>query len=51
MFVSAIVPAGGRGLRLGADRPKQFLDIGRGRTMVEMSIEALRRTFPICDQG
>jgi 2-C-methyl-D-erythritol 4-phosphate cytidylyltransferase/2-C-methyl-D-erythritol 2,4-cyclodiphosphate synthase len=40
MFVSAIVAAGGRGLRLGADRPKQFLDIGEGRTMIELSLEA-----------
>ena len=40
MFVSAIVAAGGRGLRLGADQPKQFLEIG-GRSILEMSIEAL----------
>ena len=41
MFVSAIVAAGGRGVRLGADRPKQFLDIGDGKTMIELSLEAL----------
>src|SRR5262245_29548578 len=41
MFVSTIVAAGGRGRRLGADRPKQFLDIGYGKTMIEMSLEAL----------
>jgi 2-C-methyl-D-erythritol 4-phosphate cytidylyltransferase / 2-C-methyl-D-erythritol 2,4-cyclodiphosphate synthase len=41
MFVSAIVAAGGRGLRLGADRPKQFLDIGQGKTMIELCLEAL----------
>src|SRR5262245_39811198 len=41
MFVSAILAAGGRGLRLGADRPKQFLDIGQGKTMIELSVEAL----------
>ena len=40
MFVSAIVAAGGKGLRLGADRPKQFLDIG-GRSMLESSVGAL----------
>lgn len=40
MAVSAIIAAGGRGLRLGADRPKQFLDLG-GRSILEMSIAAL----------
>ena len=40
MFVSAIVAAGGKGLRLGADRPKQFLDIG-GQSMLESSVGAL----------
>src|ERR1044071_9922870 len=40
MPVSAIIAAGGRGLRLGADRPKQFLDLG-GRSILEMSIAAL----------
>ena len=40
MYVSAIIAAGGRGLRLGADRPKQFLDIG-GRTMLQASVAAL----------
>jgi 2-C-methyl-D-erythritol 4-phosphate cytidylyltransferase/2-C-methyl-D-erythritol 2,4-cyclodiphosphate synthase len=40
MFVSAIIAAGGRGLRLGADRPKQFLEIG-GRSMLEASVGAL----------
>jgi 2-C-methyl-D-erythritol 4-phosphate cytidylyltransferase/2-C-methyl-D-erythritol 2,4-cyclodiphosphate synthase len=40
MFVAAIIAAGGRGVRLGADRPKQFLDIG-GRSILEMSIAAL----------
>jgi 2-C-methyl-D-erythritol 4-phosphate cytidylyltransferase/2-C-methyl-D-erythritol 2,4-cyclodiphosphate synthase len=41
MFVSAIIAAGGRGVRLGADRPKQFLDIGNGKTMIGLSLEAL----------
>ena len=40
MYVSAIVAAGGRGVRLGADRPKQFLDIG-GRSILETSVGAL----------
>jgi 2-C-methyl-D-erythritol 4-phosphate cytidylyltransferase/2-C-methyl-D-erythritol 2,4-cyclodiphosphate synthase len=40
MHVSAIIAAGGRGLRLGADRPKQFLEIG-GRSILEMSVAAL----------
>lgn len=40
MHVAAIIAAGGRGLRLGADRPKQFLDIG-GRSILEMSVAAL----------
>ena len=40
MFVSAIIAAGGRGLRLGADRPKQFLEIG-GRSILETSVAAL----------
>jgi 2-C-methyl-D-erythritol 4-phosphate cytidylyltransferase/2-C-methyl-D-erythritol 2,4-cyclodiphosphate synthase len=41
MFVSAIVAAGGRGVRLGADQPKQFLDIGHGKTMIGLCLEAL----------
>src|SRR5689334_4367214 len=40
MHVAAIIAAGGRGLRLGADRPKQFLDLG-GRSILEMSLAAL----------
>ena len=40
MNVAAIIAAGGRGVRLGADRPKQFLDIG-GRSILELSIAAL----------
>ena len=40
MFVSAIVAAGGRGVRFGADRPKQFLDLG-GQTILETTIQAL----------
>jgi 2-C-methyl-D-erythritol 4-phosphate cytidylyltransferase / 2-C-methyl-D-erythritol 2,4-cyclodiphosphate synthase len=40
MHVAAIIAAGGRGLRLGADRPKQFLEIG-GRSILELSLAAL----------
>ncbi|MFA5908137.1 MAG: 2-C-methyl-D-erythritol 4-phosphate cytidylyltransferase [Vicinamibacterales bacterium] len=40
MHVAAIIAAGGRGVRLGADRPKQFLDLG-GRSILDMSIAAL----------
>jgi len=40
MYVAAIIAAGGRGTRLGADRPKQFLDLG-GRSILEMSVAAL----------
>ncbi len=36
----AIVPAAGVGLRLGADRPKQYLDLG-GASMLERTVQAL----------
>jgi 2-C-methyl-D-erythritol 4-phosphate cytidylyltransferase/2-C-methyl-D-erythritol 2,4-cyclodiphosphate synthase len=39
MFVSAIIAAGGRGARVGADRPKQFLDLA-GATILDRSIDA-----------
>jgi len=39
MFVTAIIAAGGRGLRLGGDRPKQLLEVG-GRTILERSVSA-----------
>jgi 2-C-methyl-D-erythritol 4-phosphate cytidylyltransferase/2-C-methyl-D-erythritol 2,4-cyclodiphosphate synthase len=38
--VVAIVAAGGRGARLGADVPKQLLDL-RGRSVLQRSIDAL----------
>ena len=37
-IVSVIIAAGGRGVRLGADVPKQFLEIG-GRSLLERTIE------------
>jgi 2-C-methyl-D-erythritol 4-phosphate cytidylyltransferase len=40
MQVAAIIAAGGRGVRFGADRPKQFFDIG-GRSILELSVAAL----------
>lgn len=40
MHVAAIIAAGGRGVRLGADRPKQFLEIN-GRSILDLSISAL----------
>ena len=39
-FTAAIVPAAGRGVRLGADRPKQFLDLD-GRSILQATVEAL----------
>ncbi len=38
MFASAIIAAGGRGERLGGDRPKQLQDVG-GRTILQRSVE------------
>jgi 2-C-methyl-D-erythritol 4-phosphate cytidylyltransferase len=40
MSVVGLIPAGGTGERLGADRPKAFVVCG-GRPMVEWSVEAL----------
>lgn len=40
MHVAAIIAAGGRGLRLGDPRPKQFLEIG-GHAMLDLSVAAL----------
>ena len=34
MFVTAIIAAGGRGLRFGGGSPKQFLEVG-GRAILE----------------
>jgi 2-C-methyl-D-erythritol 4-phosphate cytidylyltransferase/2-C-methyl-D-erythritol 2,4-cyclodiphosphate synthase len=39
MHVTAIIAAGGRGARLGGDRPKQLLTID-GRTLLERSVAA-----------
>ncbi len=40
MYVSALIAAGGRGVRLGAGQPKQFLEIG-GRSILDLSVTAL----------
>ena len=40
MHVAAIIAAGGRGVRLGAGRPKQFLEIG-GASILDLSLRAL----------
>jgi 2-C-methyl-D-erythritol 4-phosphate cytidylyltransferase/2-C-methyl-D-erythritol 2,4-cyclodiphosphate synthase len=39
MFVTAIIAAGGRGLRFGAAQPKQLVSVG-GRPILERSVEA-----------
>jgi 2-C-methyl-D-erythritol 4-phosphate cytidylyltransferase len=44
--VVGIVPAGGSGERLGAERPKAFVVVG-GKPMLEYSLDALR---PACDR-
>ena len=46
MSVVGIVPAGGSGERLGADRPKAFV-VCAGRPLVEWSVEVLRE---VCDR-
>jgi 2-C-methyl-D-erythritol 4-phosphate cytidylyltransferase/2-C-methyl-D-erythritol 2,4-cyclodiphosphate synthase len=44
MHVAAIIVAAGRGERAGAALPKQFVDLGGGRTMLDMSIAAFLAT-------
>ena len=41
----AIIVAGGKGLRMGGDVPKQFLPIG-GRPVLMHTLEAFRRAIP-----
>ena len=41
MRVAAILVAAGRGVRLGSDRPKQFLELVPGKTMLQVSVDAL----------
>jgi 2-C-methyl-D-erythritol 4-phosphate cytidylyltransferase / 2-C-methyl-D-erythritol 2,4-cyclodiphosphate synthase len=40
-----VVVAGGRGVRLGADRPKQYLSCA-GRPLIVHTLEALAASFP-----
>jgi 2-C-methyl-D-erythritol 4-phosphate cytidylyltransferase / 2-C-methyl-D-erythritol 2,4-cyclodiphosphate synthase len=42
MRVAAIIVAGGKGERAGADMPKQFIDLGSGRTMLDLAVQAFR---------
>lgn len=48
MHVTAIIAAGGRGTRLGAGRPKQFLDLA-GRPLLERTLDALAASGRIDD--
>ncbi len=41
--VGVILPAGGRGLRVGGPEPKQFLHLGPGRTMLAYAVGAFSR--------
>ncbi len=40
--VAAVIPAAGAGVRMGADRPKQFLQLD-GRPILEVTLEAFER--------
>ncbi len=44
--VGVVLPAGGKGLRLGGELPKQFLDLG-GRPMFRFSLEQFHRMEPV----
>jgi 2-C-methyl-D-erythritol 4-phosphate cytidylyltransferase/2-C-methyl-D-erythritol 2,4-cyclodiphosphate synthase len=48
MRVSAIIAAGGRGTRVGADRPKQFLEIA-GRSLLDLSVSAIASSGRVDD--
>lgn len=41
----AVIVAGGKGLRMGSDIPKQFLPL-RGRPVLMHTIDAFRKTYP-----
>jgi 2-C-methyl-D-erythritol 4-phosphate cytidylyltransferase/2-C-methyl-D-erythritol 2,4-cyclodiphosphate synthase len=43
--IGLLVVAGGRGVRLGADRPKQYLNCA-GRPLIVHTLEALAASFP-----
>jgi 2-C-methyl-D-erythritol 4-phosphate cytidylyltransferase/2-C-methyl-D-erythritol 2,4-cyclodiphosphate synthase len=48
VHVSAIIAAGGRGTRFGADRPKQFLSLG-GIPILRRSVDAFARCASVDD--
>jgi 2-C-methyl-D-erythritol 4-phosphate cytidylyltransferase/2-C-methyl-D-erythritol 2,4-cyclodiphosphate synthase len=48
LHVSALIAAGGRGLRFGTAQPKQFLSLG-GRSILERSVDAFRHCDVIDD--
>jgi 2-C-methyl-D-erythritol 4-phosphate cytidylyltransferase / 2-C-methyl-D-erythritol 2,4-cyclodiphosphate synthase len=48
LHVSALIAAGGRGLRFGSAQPKQFLSLG-GRSILERSVDAFRNSDVIDD--
>ena len=48
MHVSAIIAAGGRGVRFGGTLPKQFLLLGR-RTILQRSVDAILSSHCITD--
>ena len=48
MRVTAIIAAGGRGARFGAERPKQLLDLG-GRPILQHSVDAFLRAPRVDD--
>jgi 2-C-methyl-D-erythritol 4-phosphate cytidylyltransferase/2-C-methyl-D-erythritol 2,4-cyclodiphosphate synthase len=48
VHVSALIAAGGRGLRFGAARPKQFLSLG-GRSILERAVDVFRASDAIDD--
>ena len=41
----AIIVAGGKGLRMGGDIPKQFLPIG-GKPVLMRTVEVFKRAYP-----
>ena len=40
MRVAAVIVAGGKGERAGTELPKQFVDLGDGRTMLDLTLQA-----------
>ena len=44
MHVAAIIVAAGRGERAAAGQPKQFVDLGGGQTMLDLSLAAFVAT-------